>query len=77
MDQDKIKKVIDSFFESLKAPHDHKLETGLNQHMTIDILKKATSEAVDNHPEKFEEYVKWFLNASMYLLDEDNELMKI
>ena len=77
MEPYKIKKVIDMFFESLKASEDHKLETGLNQHMTLAILKKATSEAVDNHPAKFEEYVKWFLSASMYLLEEDNELMKI
>jgi len=77
LDQDKIKKVLDEFFISLKSKEDKTLETGLSQHTTIDILHQACTEAQKNHPERFEIYVKFFLNASMYLLDEDSELMKI
>ena len=77
MEPDKIKKVLDEFFTSLKSPEDKTLETGLSQHTTIDILHQATVEAYQKHPEKFERYVKFFLNASMYLLDEDSELIPI
>ena len=77
MDQDKITKVLNEFFTSLKSPEDKTLETGLSQHTTIDILHQACVEAQKTHPERFERYVKFFLNASMFLLDEDSELMKI
>ena len=77
MDQIKINNVIDQFFNSLKSGEDKTLETGLTQHTTIDILKQATLQAIKDNPEKFEVYVKWLLNAAMFLLDEDNELLKI
>ena len=77
MDQAKITKVVDQFFNSLKSGEDKTLETGLTQHTTIDILKQATIQAIKDNPEKFEVYVKWLLNAAMFLLDEDNELLKI
>ena len=77
MDPDKITKVVDQFFNSLKSGEDKTLETGLTQHTTIDILKQATLQAIKDNPEKFEVYVKWLLNAAMFLLDEDNELLKI
>ena len=77
MDPDKITKVVDQFFNSLKSGEDKTLETGLTQHTTIDILKQATIQAIKDNPEKFEVYVKWLLNAAMFLLDEDNELLKI
>jgi len=77
VDQAKITKVVDQFFNSLKSGEDKTLETGLTQHTTIDILKQATIQAIKDNPEKFEVYVKWLLNAAMFLLDEDNELLKI
>ena len=77
MDPDKVTKVLNEFFTSLKSTEDKTLETGLSQHTTVDILHQATIEAHKKHPERFEIYVKFFLNASMYLLDEDSELMKI
>ena len=77
MDPDKITKVLNEFFTSLKSPEDKTLETGLSQHTTLDILHQACIEAQKNHPEKFERYVKFFLNASMFLLDEDSELVPI
>ena len=77
MDPDKVTKVLDEFFNSLKSTEDKTLETGLSQHTTVDILHQATVEAYKKHPERFERYVKFFLNASMYLLDEDSELIPI
>jgi len=77
LDPDKITKVLDEFFNSLKSTEDKTLETGLSQYTTIDILHQACIEAQKTHPERFERYVKFFLNASMYLLDEDSELLKI
>jgi len=77
LDPDKITKVVDQFFNSLKSGEDKTLETGLSQHTTIDVLKQATLQAIKDNPEKFEIYVKWLLNAAMFLLDEDNELLKI
>ena len=77
MEPDKITKVVDQFFNSLKSGEDKTLDTGLTQHTTIDILKQATLQAIKDNPEKFEVYVKWLLNAAMFLLDEDNELLRI
>ena len=77
MDPDKIKKVIDLFFESLKSKDNETLETGLTQNSTIDVLKNATVQAIEQKPERFEIYVKWMLQAAMYLLDEENELSEI
>jgi hypothetical protein len=77
LDPDKISKVLNEFFTSLKSPEDTTLETGLSQHTTIDILHQACVEAQKKNPEKFERYVKFFLNASMFLLDEDSELLPI
>ncbi len=41
------------------------------------VREYATQKSIEQKPERFEIYVKWFLNASMYLLDEDNELLEI
>ena len=77
MDPDKVSKVLNEFFTSLKSTEDKTVETGLSLHTAVDILHQATVEAYKKHPERFERYVKFFLNASMYLLDEDSELIKI
>ena len=77
MDQEKINKVVTDFFHSLKSPEDNQLETGLSQHATIELLKQACVIAIKDNPEKFDTYVKFFLNGSMYLLDEDSELLDI
>ena len=53
------------------------LETGLTQNQTVDALHLAVLSAIENNEEKFEVFVKWFLNGSMYLLDEDEELLDI
>ena len=77
MDPVKQKKVIDLFFDSLKSKDNETLETGLTQNTTIDVLKNATQKAIEQKPERFEIYVKWMLQAAMYLLDEESELSEI
>ena len=77
MDQNKINEVIEKFFNSLKSEENKILETGLTQNQTVDALHLAVLSAIENNEEKFEVFVKWFLNGSMYLLDEDDELLDI
>ena len=77
MEKARIEIVLESFFESLKSKENKILETGLTQNQTVDALKVAVISAITEHPDKFETYVKWFLNGSMYLLEEDDELLDI
>ena len=77
MDQNKINEVIEKFFKSLKSEENKILETGLTQNQTVDALHLAVLSAIENNEEKFEVFVKWVLNGSMYLLDEDDELLDI
>ena len=67
MDQNKINEVIEKFFKSLKSEENKILETGLTQNQTVDALHLAVLSAIENNEEKFEVFVKWFLNGSMYL----------
>ncbi len=77
MDKNKIEEVIGKFFSSLKSEENKMLETGLTQNQTVDALHLAVLSAIENNEEKFEVFVKWFLNGSMYLLEEDEELLDI
>tara|TARA_R110000824_G_scaffold359853_1_gene547472 strand:+ start:150 stop:407 length:258 start_codon:yes stop_codon:yes gene_type:complete len=77
LDQNKINEVIEKFFNSLKSEENKILETGLTQNQTVDALHLAVLSAIENNEEKFEVFVKWFLNGSMYLLEEDDELLDI
>ena len=77
MDQDKINQVIERFFNSLKVEEDKTLETGLTHNTTVIMLQQACVELIKQHPERFVIYVKWFLNASMFLLEEDPDLLDI
>jgi hypothetical protein len=77
LDQKKIDLVLHKFFDSLKSEDNKTLETGLKQNETVEILKQACILAIKDHPAQFEIYCKWFLNGSMYLLDEDEELLDI
>ena len=77
MDQDKINKVVERFFNSLKTEEDKMLDTGMTHNTTVLLLHQACIELIKMHPDKFVVYAKWFLNASMYLLDEDDTLLEI
>ena len=46
MDQDKITKVVDAFFNSLKTEADEKLETGLSQNSTVEMLHQACQDLI-------------------------------
>lgn len=75
MDDLKIKIVIDRFFDALKNKTDYEIEsTGLTYFATLDLIKDAANESIKNNPEAFEVLVKWFVNASMYLLNDVDEL---
>ena len=74
MDQNKINEVLLKFFSALKSKDNKMLETGLTQNQTIDALFLVVSNAIESNPEKFIIFVEWFLNSSMYLLDENEEL---
>lgn len=73
MNESKIKNIVDQFFDSLKSYENQKLETGLTQHETVDLLKASTLIAIQDNPKKFEVYVNWILSSAMYLLDETDE----
>ena len=77
MDQDKINLVVERFFNALKVEKDKTLETGLTHNTTVLMLHQACVELIKQHPDRFIVFCKWFLNASMFLLEEDNTLLEI
>ena len=79
MDQDKITKVVDAFFNSLKTDSDEMLETGFSQNTTVEMLHQAVQDLIKQHPKRFEQYVTFFETACMYLQDdlEDPEVPEI
>ena len=77
MDQAKINNVITTFFNSLKAEEDKMLDTGLTHNTTIDLLHQATLQVVEQHPKRFEQYVKFFEFGCMYLQDESDEMPEV
>ena len=77
MDQAKINNVINAFFNSLKMDEDKMLDTGLTNNATVELLHQATLQLVQEHPERFEQYVKFFEFGCMYLQDETDEIPEI
>ena len=77
MEQDKITKVVDVFFNSLKTEADEKLETGLSQNTTVEMLHQAVQDMIKLHPKRFEQYVSFFETACMYLQDESEQIPEI
>ena len=77
MDQAKINNVINAFFNSLKMDEDKMLDTGLTNNATVELLHQATLQLVQEHPERFEQYVKFFEEGCMYLQDESEELPEV
>ena len=77
MEQDKITKVIDAFFNSLKTEADEKLDTGLSQNTTVEMLHQAVQDMIKLHPKRFEQYVTFFETACMYLQDESDVIPEI
>ena len=77
MDQAKVSHVINAFFHSLKTEEDKMLETGLTHNTTVDLLHQATLQLVQEHPQRFEQYIKFFEEACMYLQDDSEELPEV
>ena len=77
MDQDKSNNVINAFFNSLKTEEDKILDTGLTHNTTVDLLHQATLQLVQEHPERFEKYVKFFEEGCMYLQDESDDVPEV
>jgi len=77
LDQAKVNHVINAFFHSLKTEEDKMLETGLTHNTTVDLLHQATLQLVQEHPERFEQYVKFFEEGCMYLNDDTDEVPEV
>ena len=77
MDQDKITKVVDAFFNSLKTEADEKLDTGLSQNTTVEMLHQAVQDMIKQYPKRFEQYIAFFETACMYLQDESDQIPEI
>ena len=77
MDQAKINNVINTFFSSLKSEDDKMLETGLTHNTTVEVLRQAVLGLVQEHPKRFEQYVKFFEEGCMYLNDDTDEIPEV
>jgi hypothetical protein len=77
LDQAKINNVVNSFFNSLKTEEDKMLETGLTHNATVQLLHQATIQLVQDNPERFEQYVKFFEFGCMYLQNESDEIPEV
>ena len=77
MDQAKINNVVNTFFTSLKADEDKMLETGLTNNATVEVLRQAVLQLIQDNPKKFEQYVKFFEIGCMYLQNETDEIPEI
>ena len=74
MDQARISQVVNLFFDSLKSKEDKMLDTGLTQNTTVDLLHHATVQLIKEHPEKFEQFVRFFEMGCMYLQNDSEEV---
>ena len=77
MDPAKINHVINAFFHSLKTNDDRMLETGLTHNTTVDLLHQATLQLVKDNEKRFEQYIKFFEEACMYLQDEADDIPEV
>ena len=53
------------------------LETGLTHNATVQLLHQATIQLVQDNPERFEQYVKFFEFGCMYLQNESDEIPEV
>ena len=74
----RIDQVMDKFFAAIKSKEDYEIEgTGLTYHSTLDLVKSAATDSIKDNPEQFENLVNWFVNASMFLLSDIQDLDEI
>ena len=78
MDELKIKIVMDKFFDALKNKTDYEIEgTGLTYHSTLELIRVTVNESIKGNEDQFQSLVSWIINASMYLLNDTDELNEI
>ena len=73
---ERTKEVLKRFFEAIKS-NDYEVSDGITYFQLLDILYDSSLAAIEKNPEKFEELIKWIVNASMYLLEDLTELDEI
>ena len=79
IDEKKCELVINKFFEALKnAKPDYEIEgTGLTYHATLELIRVTVNDSIKGNEDQFESLVSWIINASMYLLNDTDELNEI
>ena len=73
---ERTKEVLMRFFEAIKSK-DYEVSDGITYYQLLDMIYDSSMAAIEKNPEKFEDLITWIVNASMYLLDDINELDKI
>ena len=73
---ERTKEVLTRFFEAIKSK-DYEVSDGITYYQLLDIIYESSMAAIEKNPDKFEDLITWIVNASMYLLDDINELDKI
>ena len=73
---EKTKEVLTRFFDAIKSK-DYEVSDGITYYQLLDIIYDSSMAAIEKNPDKFEDLITWIVNASMYLLDDINELDKI
>ena len=73
---EKTKEVLTRFFDAIKTK-DYEVSDGITYYQLLDIIYDSSMVAIEKNPDKFEALINWVVNASMYLLDDINELDKI
>ena len=76
INSERTREVLTRFFEAIKSK-DYEVSDGITYYQLLDIMYDSSMVAIEKNPEKFEELIKWVVNASMYLLDDINELDEI
>ena len=79
IDEKKCQLVINKFFEALKlAKEDYEIEgTGLTYHSTLELIRVTVNDSIKGNEDQFELLISWIINASMYLLNDTDELNEI
>ena len=73
---ERTKEVLTRFFDAFKSK-DYEVSDGITYYQLLDIIYDSSMAAIEKNPDKFEDLITWIVNASMYLLDDINELDKI
>ena len=73
---ERTKEVLTRFFEAIKSK-DYEVSDGITYYQLLDIIYDSSMVAIEKNPEKFEDLITWIVNASMYLLNDINELDEI